>query len=154
MPTTADLQAYANSQAIAYGIPPGIFTNLIGAESSWNPNAVSPAGAQGIAQLMPGTAGGIDPFDPYAALTKSAQLLKGYFDQFGNWPDAVAAYNAGPGAVTKYGGIPPYPETQNYVSKILGGLGIGGANMQGATKIIFWAAAALIGIIVLGAFAK
>ena len=119
--TTAELKTYAEQQAAAYGIPPDIFLNLITTESNWNPNAVSPANAQGIAQLEPGTAPNINRFDPFASLKYAAQLLSSYFAKYGDWSLALAAYNAGPGAVATYGGVPPYAETQDYVKKILGG---------------------------------
>jgi soluble lytic murein transglycosylase-like protein len=150
----AVLKSYAETQANAYGIPPQIFTNLIQTESSWNPNAVSSEGAQGIAQLMPGTAPNINRFDPYASMQYAAQLLRSYFDKFGSWDMAVAAYNAGPGAVQKYGGVPPYPETQSYVSKILGtqastGSGKSGGNVNvNSLKILFWAAVVMVTLIV------
>jgi soluble lytic murein transglycosylase-like protein len=150
MATEAELKAYASAQATAHGIPTSIFLGLIGTESSWNPNAVSSKGAEGIAQLEPATAPNINRFDPFESLSYAAKLLRGYYDRFGSWSTALAAYNAGPGAVTKYGGIPPYPETQSYIQKILGGMGFNGGSMQGSLKVIFWAAAALIGIIILG----
>ena len=93
------------------------------AESNFNPHAVSSAGAQGIAQFMPGTArayGLADPFDPAQAIDAQARMMRDLLRQFGSVPLALAAYNAGPGAVQRYGGIPPYPETQAYVAKILG----------------------------------
>lgn len=74
-------------------------------------------------QFMPGTAAGlgIDPHDPVQSINGAATYLKQLYDQFGDWKLAVAAYNAGPGAVKKYGGVPPYAETQAYVQKVLGG---------------------------------
>ena len=103
------------------------------AESGFDPRAVSPAGAQGIAQLMPATARGLgvrDPFDPAQAIPAAARLLSGHVRAFGSVPLALAAYNAGPGAVRRYGGIPPYPETQAYVARVLalagGAASIGG----------------------------
>ena len=117
---TASLKSYAIDQANANGIPPEIFTNLIGAESSWNPNAISKAGAEGIAQLEPGTAPDINRFDPIASIERAAKLLRSYFDKFGSWDLAVAAYNAGPHAVEEHGNkIPPYSETLAYVAKIV-----------------------------------
>lgn len=93
------------------------------AESGFNPFAVSPAGAQGIAQFMPGTArayGLDDPFDAPRAIDAQAHLMRDLLRQFGSVPLALAAYNAGPGAVSGCGCIPPYPETQAYVTRILG----------------------------------
>ena len=93
------------------------------AESGFNPFARSPAGAQGIAQFMPGTAeamGLLDPFDPDAAINAQAHLMRDLLGRFGSVPLALAAYNAGPGAVAACGCIPPFPETRAYVTKILG----------------------------------
>ena len=96
------------------------------AESGFNPFARSPAGAEGIAQFMPGTAeamGLLDPFDPDAAINAQAHLMRDLLGRFGSVPLALAAYNAGPGAVAACGCIPPFPETRAYVTKILGLLG-------------------------------
>ena len=96
------------------------------AESNFNPFAVSPAGAQGIAQFMPGTAAGLglrNPFDAAASIDAQAHLMRDLLRQFGSVPLALAAYNAGPGAVQACGCVPPYPETQAYVAKIVGLLG-------------------------------
>ena len=93
------------------------------AESGFNPFARSPAGAEGIAQFMPGTAeamGLLDPFDPGAAINAQAHLMRDLLGRFGSVPLALAAYNAGPGAVAACGCIPPFPETRAYVTKILG----------------------------------
>ncbi len=106
----------------AGGVPPGLLAALLYAESGFDPRAVSPAGAQGIAQFMPATAAGVgltDPFDPSRAIPAAAALLAGHMRAFGSVPLALAAYNAGPGAVRRYGGVPPYPETQAYVARIL-----------------------------------
>lgn len=92
-----------------------------GVESGWNPRATSPAGAEGIAQLMPATAAGlgVDPFDPAQAIDAQARLMANYLrDYGGDVSKALAAYNAGPGAVEKFGGVPPFPETQEYVTTI------------------------------------
>jgi Transglycosylase SLT domain/D-alanyl-D-alanine carboxypeptidase len=96
------------------------------AESNFNPFAQSPAGAQGIAQFMPGTAQSMgleNPFDPEEAIDAQAHLMRDLLRRFGSVPLALAAYNAGAGAVEQYGGIPPYAETRAYVAKILGLLG-------------------------------
>jgi hypothetical protein len=93
------------------------------AESNFNPSSVSPSGAQGIAQFMPGTAqtyGLADPFDAPRAIDAQAHMMRDLLRQFGTVPLALAAYNAGPGAVSGCGCIPPYPETQAYVAKIVG----------------------------------
>ncbi len=92
------------------------------AESGFNPNAVSPAGAQGIAQFMPATAVSVglrDPFDPNQAINAQAKLMSGLIRRFGSVALALAAYNAGPGAVQRYGGMPPFAETKAYVARIL-----------------------------------
>jgi cell wall-associated NlpC family hydrolase len=106
------------------GIPPALLKAVAKAESGFNPNATSPAGAQGMMQLMPGTAAGLgvtNPFDPMQSLEGGARYLRRQLDAFGgDMQKAVAAYNAGPAAVTRYGGIPPYPETQAYVPRVMG----------------------------------
>jgi hypothetical protein len=119
----ADLKGLVAKSARKHGVPAGLFNSLVSAESGFNPNAQSPVGAQGLAQLMPGTARGLgvtDPFDPRQNLEGGARYLRQQFDRFGSWDLALAAYNAGPGAVEKYGGVPPFDETQNYVEKVLG----------------------------------
>lgn len=108
--------------AARYGLSPQLLAAVGKVESGFNPNAVSPAGAQGLMQLMPSTAAslGVDPFDPAQAIDGAARLLSQNLAQFGgSVPMAVAAYNAGSGAVQNYGGIPPFPETQNYVRQVL-----------------------------------
>jgi Transglycosylase SLT domain/D-alanyl-D-alanine carboxypeptidase len=95
-------------------------------ESGFNPNARSPAGAQGIAQFLPGTAAALgleDPFDPVAAIDAQAHLMRDLLRRFASVPLALAAYNAGEGAVAGCMCVPPYPETQAYVARILGLLG-------------------------------
>ena len=121
---TAHAEEYAQPIADAAqqnNVPPQILTALLNQESGFNPNAVSRAGATGIAQFMPGTAAsnGVDPTDPNSSINGAAQYLNELYTQFQSWPLALAAYNAGAGAVEKYGGIPPYPETQNYVNSIM-----------------------------------
>jgi cell wall-associated NlpC family hydrolase len=109
-----------------YGVDPALLTAVARQESAFDPRAVSPAGAQGLMQLMPGTAAGLgvsDPFDPAQAVDGAARLLRDLLQRFGQLDLALAGYNAGPGAVLRYDGVPPYPETQNYVRSILGDLG-------------------------------
>lgn len=107
---------------LKYRLPAGLLSAVAETESGGNPAAVSPVGAQGLMQLMPSTARGlgVDPWNPAQAVQGAAQLLSGYLTRFGSVPLALAAYNAGPGAVEQYGGVPPYNETQNYVAKITG----------------------------------
>jgi soluble lytic murein transglycosylase-like protein len=108
--------------AAKYDISPTLLEAVVWQESRWNPNAVSPVGARGLAQLMPGTAKmmGVNPNDPYANLEGGAKYLRLQLDAFkGNVEFALAAYNAGPGRVIQYGGIPPIPETQKYVAAIM-----------------------------------
>lgn len=111
----------AKAAARKHGVPEDLFLRLVQQESGWNPGAVSNKGATGLAQLMPDTAAhlGVDPTDPQQNLEGGARYLRMMYDRFGNWRYAVAAYNAGPQAVEKHGGIPPYNETQNYVVAIL-----------------------------------
>jgi soluble lytic murein transglycosylase-like protein len=110
--------------ATKYGLDPALLKGLIRQESNFNAGATSSAGAQGLTQLMPGTAASLgvtDATDPAQAIDGGAKYLKQQLDRFGGDPSkALAAYNAGPGAVAKFGGIPPYAETQNYVTKVLG----------------------------------
>jgi cell wall-associated NlpC family hydrolase len=111
--------------AARYGVDAGLLVAVARQESGFNPGAVSPAGAQGLMQLMPGTARGLgvtNSFDPAQAVDGATRLLRSLLTDFGRTDLALAAYNAGPGAVRKYGGIPPYPETQNYVRSIMAAL--------------------------------
>lgn len=123
-----------NLRAEEFGIPPDLFRRLIQQESGFNPNAVSPVGAQGLGQIMPDTARdpgyGVRPIspeqitDPSENLRFAAEYFSAMLREFdGNERLALAAYNAGPGAVQEYGDVPPFEETQNYVRAILGGEG-------------------------------
>lgn len=110
--------------AARYGLDPAILHGLIQQESGFDPSARSSAGALGLTQLMPSTAASLgvaQPLDPAQSIEGGARYLSQLLHQFaGNTADALAAYNAGPGAVQQYGGVPPYPETQQYVAKVLG----------------------------------
>lgn len=112
----------ARDAARRHRIPEDLFLRLVQQESGWNARAVSRAGALGLAQLMPGTARllRVDPRDPRQNLDGGARYLRMQYEAFGDWRLALAAYNAGPGAVTKYKGIPPYAETRHYVKVIFG----------------------------------
>jgi soluble lytic murein transglycosylase-like protein len=107
-----------------YGLDPALLAAVVKQESNFNPKAQSAAGAKGLTQLMDATAGRLgvkDSFDPVENLDAGARFLSGLLTEFhGDERLALAAYNAGPGAVQKYGGIPPYQETQRYVPKVLG----------------------------------
>jgi cell wall-associated NlpC family hydrolase len=105
-----------------YGVDPTLLAAVAKQESGFNPRAVSHAGAQGLMQLMPATAAGLgvtNSFDPAQAVDGAARLLRDLIGKFGRIDLALAAYNAGPGAVHRYGGIPPYAETQQYVHAVL-----------------------------------
>ena len=115
---------YSSSQ---YGVDPLLVTAVMQAESGFNLNAGSGAGAIGLMQLMPDTANsiGVDPYDPLGNVIGGTIYLRNQLDNFAGWgeysvTDAVAAYNAGRGAVDKYGGVPPYTETRHYVRVVLG----------------------------------
>jgi peptidoglycan DL-endopeptidase CwlO len=113
----ADLFTRAGNR---YGIDPAILAAMASQESGFNAGAVSKAGAAGLMQFMPATAQGlgVNPLDPSSAVDGAARYLSSLKQQFGSTDLALAAYNAGPGAVSRYGGIPPYAETQNYVSAV------------------------------------
>ncbi|HSF64918.1 MAG TPA: lytic transglycosylase domain-containing protein [Paracoccaceae bacterium] len=113
----------ARAAARRHNVPEDLFLRLVQQESGWNPGAVSVKGATGLAQLMPDTARllGVDMHDPRDNLDGGARYLRMMYDKFGSWRLALAAYNAGPGAVEQHDGIPPFDETQNYVKVILGG---------------------------------
>ena len=114
--------AMARAAARRHGVPEDLFLRLVQQESGWRPTAKSHAGAYGLAQLMPATARalGVDRTDPYQNLDGGAKYLRQQFERFKTWRLALAAYNAGPEAVAKYNGVPPYKETRNYVRIIWG----------------------------------
>ena len=118
-------EAIFDEASRTYGVSKSLLLAVAKQESNFDPNSVSHAGAQGIMQLMPGTAktlGVKNAFDPYENIMGGAKLLRDNIRSFGSVPLALAAYNAGPGAVKKYGGVPPYKETQDYVKKIMADL--------------------------------
>ena len=107
-----------------HGMEPALLQALVAVESAYNPLAVSKAGARGLTQVIPSTAVSLGQhpdvlWDSRQSLATGAYYLAAQWYTFRNWPLAIAAYNAGPGAVKKYGGIPPYPETQAYVNNVL-----------------------------------
>lgn len=117
----ASYQPLFETAGQTYGVSPVLLAAVAKQESGFNPTARSGAGALGLMQLMPATAAGlgVTPLDPASAIDGAAQLLSGYLTNYGgSVPLALAAYNAGPAAVASYGGLPPYAETQNYVSSI------------------------------------
>jgi hypothetical protein len=120
-----DLQDHATSEAKRLGVDPGLVIAVGEQESGWNPGATSPKGARGAMQLMPATARelGVNPDDPYENITGGVTYLRRQLDTFGDERKALAAYNAGPGAVQQYGGVPPFRETQAYVEAITSGRG-------------------------------
>jgi soluble lytic murein transglycosylase-like protein len=115
-----------NAAGARYGVSPKLLAAVAKQESGYRADAVSPAGARGLMQLMPGTAKGLgvsNPLDPSQAVDGAARMLRDLKHRFGSTELALAAYNAGPGAVMKYNGIPPYSETQHYVRNIMSMLG-------------------------------
>ena len=122
----AALQQLFAAATSRYDLPAGLLAAVAKAESGFDTRAVSSAGAQGLMQLMPATARGlgVDPLDPAQAVDGAARMLSRDLGRFGSLDLAVAAYNAGAGAVQRYGGVPPYAETQQYVRRVLGYLGV------------------------------
>lgn len=121
--SSSNLRQTIISQAASNSLDPDLVHAIIWVESGYNPQAVSRTGATGLMQLMPGTArevGVRDSFNPHQNVAGGSRYLKAMLDRFnGNLPLALAAYNAGPAAVEKYGGIPPIPETRAYVQNVL-----------------------------------
>jgi len=118
-----EIDRLVSANAATWNVDPSLIKAIIANESGFNANATSGAGAQGLMQLMPGTASGLgvtDSYDPAQNVWGGTRYVRGLLDRFGgNVELAVAAYNAGPGAVEKYSGVPPYAETQNYVQNVL-----------------------------------
>ncbi len=119
----AQIDQLVQSNAMHWSVDPALVKAIIANESGFNANATSKVGAQGLMQLMPGTAAGLgvtNAYDPAQNVWGGTKYIKGLLDRFnGDVRLAVAAYNAGPNAVEKYGGVPPYAETQNYVQNVL-----------------------------------
>lgn len=115
-------QDMARAAARRHNVPEDLFLRLVRTESNFHPGAKSNKGAIGLAQLMPYTANhlGVNPHDPKENLEGGARYLSQQYQRFRDWRLALAAYNAGPEAVARYGGVPPYDETQRYVKAILG----------------------------------
>jgi len=112
---------YVQAAAGKYGVDPLLIHAIITQESGYQPQVVSAAGAQGMMQLMPATSAALgvsDPFDPAQNIDGGTRYLRGLYDRLGDWRLAVAAYNAGPEAVMKCHGVPPYRETQQYVANV------------------------------------
>ena len=122
LPAGTPYAAEITAAADKHGVDPALLAGLVKQESNFNPNAGSPAGAQGLTQLMPATAASLgvtDVHDPAQALDGGAKYLRQQLDRFGgDVARALAAYNAGPGAVERFGGVPPYAETQEYVRRV------------------------------------
>jgi soluble lytic murein transglycosylase-like protein len=133
-PAPPALDAAVRQIAAEQSLPPELLHSVIQVESNYNPGAISPKGAQGLMQLIPATArrfGVSDSFDPVENIQGGAKYLKYLLDLYkGDYPRALAAYNAGEKAVAKYGGVPPYPETQNYVAQVKKRLGAAKPPMQ------------------------
>jgi soluble lytic murein transglycosylase-like protein len=122
----AQIEQLVQQNADIWQVDPALIKSVIANESSFDANATSPVGAQGLMQLMPETAASLgvrNPYDPAQNVAGGTRYLRSLLDRFnGDTRLAVAAYNAGPGAVEKYGDVPPYAETQNYVQNVLGSL--------------------------------
>jgi soluble lytic murein transglycosylase-like protein len=120
-PASPAPQQLADAAAEKYGLPPALVRSVMKAESAFQPQAVSPKGAIGLMQLMPSTAKtlGVDPHDPAQNVDAGTRYLRELLEKYsGGLRHALAAYNAGPATIEKYGGLPPYPETLNYIRRV------------------------------------
>lgn len=150
-----------NNSAAKYGVPTNLVMAVANQESGLNPNAISSTGATGVMQLMPSTASWLgvkDINDPAQNIDAGVKYLAQLYKQYGDWSLALAGYNAGPGNVNKYGGIPPFQETQDYVTKVLTSAGLYGStdtgssdtgNVDNSTNSLSWVAGLGIGILIL-----
>jgi soluble lytic murein transglycosylase-like protein len=121
-PARYDYDILIDEVARQHSLPPALVKAVIAAESAFEPRAVSRAGAQGLMQLMPTTAarmGVLEPFEPLQNVHGGAEYLRNLVDRYGDLTRALAAYNAGPTVVDRYGGVPPYHETRAYVDRVL-----------------------------------
>ena len=123
-PSPSSFEEVIAECAEKYGVSPALVRKLIQVESGGNPRAISPKGAMGLMQLMPETCrelGVVNPFDVRENIEGGVRYLRGLLDRFGNLELALAAYNAGPGRVREYGGVPPFKETREFIRKVLEG---------------------------------
>jgi len=120
--SSSEINALVQQAALKHGVSADLIHSVIRVESSYDPRCTSSAGAMGLMQLMPGTARGLgvtDPYDPAQSIDGGTRYLREQLDVFDDTRLALAAYNAGPGAVRRYDGVPPYRETQAYVRRVL-----------------------------------